>query len=358
MSEQTREQYFKHYQDLGKVMFEKCTIPTVADFANAYNTKKPDKKALDKITQITEYTGNTSSIAKSVSRRNDNYSEKDSADFMADVIAANVTDITQSGYFYKKLVSSCDDMKIDSDDCGSTGEEMKLPIDETTFIYKVRNHYITELGKYVESIDELPKKGTIHVRSFLTCKHDDKMRTFCKKCAGLFRRSANTNFVPKYIGIYSTLMITEHATQASLDSMNKGSGSEKVNVVLETKLDGICKSFDDAKIKIKEIIDTIGWQGVESRFYEVALLSRWRFNGNRWDFVLLPNSIKHQSDVLGAFIFTPNEKMFKKLLLAGTFDAFSTRTRIAFDNYEDITDDYYYGDPAYNTSEEDDSSES
>lgn len=319
----TRKEYVKQYHKLGDAMFEKCVAPTVFDFAAAFEDN--DEEAMKKITTITSYTGNTDDIIKSVKRRNNNYSEQESKKFMQSVIAANVTDITESGYFYKKLISSCDDMTIEIDDCGSEGTEMKLPIDEDTFNYKVRNHWVMELGKYVEDYKDIPKKGKIHVRTFLSCDHG--IRHFCKKCAGLYRRSYDTEFTPKNIGIYSTLMITEHATQASLDSMNKGT-AEKVNVTLEKKIPDV-KDIIEAKKKIQEIIDNIGNVGVESRFYEIALLSRWR-NG---EFSALQTSFLKQPDLLGAFIYKPSKTTFTKLLLADTFEANSMKTKIAFDKY-------------------------
>ncbi|MBQ8218490.1 MAG: hypothetical protein IJZ79_01960 [Bacilli bacterium] len=319
----TRQEYVKHYHELGDAMFEHCIIPTVSDFAKAFEDN--DEEAMAKITKITKFTNNTDDIIKSVNRRNNNYSEQESKKFMQSVIAANVTDITESGYFYKKLISSCDDMTIEIDDCGSEGVEMQMPIDESTFEYKVRNHWVMELNKYVEDYEDLPKTGTIHVRTFLACNHG--IRHFCKKCAGLFRRSYDTEFTPKNIGIYSTLMITEHATQASLDSMNKGT-AEKVNVTLESKMEDI-KDIMQLKARINEVVDQIGNVGVESRFYEIALLSRWR-NG---EMSALKSSFCKQPDVLGTFIYTPSKTTFKKLLLANTFEANSMKTRIAFDRY-------------------------
>ena len=319
----TRKEYVAKYHKLGEAMFEHCITPNVADFANAFMDN--NEESMNKITTITSYTGNTDDIIKSVNRRDNNYSEAESKKFMQSVIAANVTDITESGYFYKKLISSCDDMTIEIDDCGSEGTEIDLPIDENTFNYKVRNHWVMELNKYVENYKDIPKKGKIHVRTFLSCDHG--IRHFCKKCAGLYRRSYDTEFTPKNIGIYSTLMITEHATQASLDSMNKGT-AEKVNVTLEQKIPEV-NDIITAKKKIQEIIDNIGNVGVESRFYEVALLSRWR-NGK---FSALQTSFLKQPDVLGAFIYKPNTTTFNKLLLAGRFEANSMKTKIAFDKY-------------------------
>ncbi|MEE3344610.1 MAG: hypothetical protein VZS44_10990, partial [Bacilli bacterium] len=212
-------------------------------------------------------------------------------------------------------------------DCGSTGIEIELPIDEDTFNYRVRNHWVMELDKYVERYKDIPKKGTIHIRTFLSCKHGT--RHFCKKCAGLFRRSYNTEFTPKHIGLYATLMITEHATQASLDSMNKGT-SEKVNVMLEQPITNKIKKLSDAKAKIEEIITEIGNVGVESRFYEVALLSRWRDN----NFKSLMYSFHYQEDKLGTFIYSPSQKTFVDMVRTKKFNASSTKSKIAFDKYD------------------------
>lgn len=324
MTTMNRKKYVEHYHDLGEAMFKNCTIPTVGDFARAYN--KNDAEAKEKIATITKFTGNASDIDESMRRRNSIYSDAESKKFMNSVIAANITDITDSGWFYKKLISSCDDMTIVADDCGSAGEEFTCPIDEATFKYKIRNRFVVELNDFVEEYKKLPKKGTIHVRTFLTCKKGP--RHFCAKCAGLFRRSYNTTFVPKNIGIYSTLMITEHATQASLDSMNKGI-SDKLNVLLEQKIPKIT-DLNAAKDKIREIIDQIGDVGVESRFYEIALLSRWR-NG---EFASLMNSFIKQEDLFGAFIYAPRDKIFNKMIEVGTFNANSMKTKIAFDVYD------------------------
>ena len=336
MDEKNRKKYFKHYQDIGSKMFTECVTPTVGDFVKAYVDN--DKKANAMFDEFKQFTG--TDLSSSVRRRLCNYSEEDSNTFMEQVIAANVTDITESGYFYKKLASSTDGMTIDIDDCGSKGEEIELTDEvvgatdeefEIFFKYRLFEHWITELDKYVTEFKDVKKlRGKkIHVRSFLSCKRGT--RCFCKKCAGLFRRSYQSEFTPKNIGIYATYMITEHATQASLDSMNKGCG-EKINKILEVMDDDMkkkIKNIDDAKQKIREIIDYIGWVGVESRFYEIALLSRWRGNS----FVSMKSSIHKQSDYFGSFIFSPNKSTLIKLVNAGTFEADSLKTKIAFDEF-------------------------
>lgn len=355
MPDKSRKEYIEEYHYLGSKMFSTCEIPTVYTFAKAYahdidfgidtsnkkevnKAKKERKAAQDEISEITSFTKNESDIQNSINRRQYNYSEEESSKFMKSVIAANVTDITESGYFYKKLMSCTDSVTIDIDDCGSEGMEFTLPlaIDEkdaiSVFEYKIRNRWVVELGKYVEEFEDLPKTGTIHVRTFLTCKHG--IKHFCKKCAGLFRRSYDTEFTPNNIGMYSTLMITEHATQASLDSMNNGT-SEKINVILEKKVDPKEITFaniEEGKQWILKIIDTIGNVGVESRFYEVALLSRWNSSSKTFDSI--ERAFTYRDDKLGTFIYKPNKNSFKKLVHAGTFKANSMKTKIAFDEYD------------------------
>ena len=321
-----RQEYIQLYKDLGDKMFSNCVIPTVFDFANA--TVNRNKKAQAKIDVLTNYTGKK--VDDSLSRRTCNYSEDESKKYMQSVIAANISDITDSGFFYKKLISSADDMLIVTDDCGSEGIELELPVTEEIFNYKIKYRWVNELNKYVEDFSEIEKlkKKSIHVRNAVECKNSFK-RCFCKKCMGLFRRSYDTEFTPKYIGLYSTLMITEKATQASLDSMNKGV-AEKLNVILERKIEPAPHNIDEAKEAIYNIINEIGWTAhIESRFYEIAMLSRWRNN----KFEQLISSFTKQEDKLGAYI--SKDSTFKDLILAKEFKANTAKTRLAFDIYDD-----------------------
>lgn len=329
-----RGKYNEVVQLLGKKMFSECVVPTVYDFANI-----EQDESLNKITHISEFTGNTEDILSSIKKREANYTEEESSKFMKSVIAANITDITESGYFYKKLISSCDNMRIIEDDCKSGGEKINLPIDEDFYEYKVKLRYIKELDGYTETFEEFQMKtkdkNSIHVRTFLTCKTDINHRCFCKKCAGVFKRSHDDIFTPEDIGIYSTLMITEHATQASLDSMNKGV-SVSLNSLIETKLDK--KEFGDyasVKKKINEIVDQIGNIGVQSRYYEIALLSRfYRKNDGSFDPSSLQTSFMKQGDKLGAFIYKPTEKNFIKLLSSKFINADSMKSKIMMDAYD------------------------
>jgi hypothetical protein len=337
-----REDYLDIYYIIGDSMFSTCYVPNVADFANAFGKKTgKTKEAQRKIEQITSFTGNYQDIVNSVKRRDAKYTEAESAKFMNSVIAANVSDITESGYFYKKLISSCDNMYIDLkyEDCKSNGEEIQLPIDKTTYNYKIKHRFIIEIDKYTETYEEflieIKDLESIHIRTFLTCKRSRDHRTFCKKCAGLFKREHYSSFIPEYIGIYSTLMITEHATQSSLDSMNKGT-SEKVNVLLEQRIHrDETKTYEDVKNKINEIIDDIGFIGVESRFYEIALLSRmYKQKDNTWLTAPLVTSFLRQGDEFGSFIYRPSKDTFRKMLSADKIKVSSVKSKIAFDEYD------------------------
>ena len=95
-----RDQYLKVYQKLGSKMFSECIVPTVADFCKIVEGHKDEKTD-----NITKFTGNGKDINNSVNRRDATFSEEESSKFLNSVIAANVTDITESGFFYKKLIS-------------------------------------------------------------------------------------------------------------------------------------------------------------------------------------------------------------------------------------------------------------
>jgi len=336
----SREDYFKVYDLLNSAVFYESYIPNVGDFALA---AEQNTEALDRIRQITEFTNNTDDILTSANRRAVDYKEEESNKFMKSVIAANVTDITESGYFYKQLASSCDDMHIDTtvEDCGAIGKEIDLPIDENTYNFHVRNHYISELSNYSTNYDEFRQKtaklSSIHVRTFLYCNRGH--RTFCKRCAGIYQRSHNTTFIPKSIGIYSTLMITEHATQASLDSMNNGT-SEKLNVALAQPIAAKdVQTTEDTRRTFNKIIDTIGNIGVESRFYEIALLSRLHEIDDKIVPSALVTSFLKSDDAFGKFIYRPSHKTLKQLVTIKDISHLSTKSKIALDIYEEENSD-------------------
>ena len=344
LSEVSREKYIDTYHKLGELMFEECDVPTVGDFVDIIKKTSNYEKSKNKLTQITSFTGNTSDIEKSLAKTSSLYSAEESQEFMKKVIASNIDDISNSGFFYKKLMASTDNMRISTKikDCGSEGEPYLVEdITKDIYEYKIKTHFIQELDKYIEDYDEFVELcksrnlTTVHVRTFLTCTVSKNHKTFCPKCAGLFRRNDQHTFIPKYIGLYSTLMITEHATQASLDSMNKGR-SKSVNAIIEEKFENDkFESYDKVKETIEEIIDDIGNVGVLSKYYEIALLSRF-YKGANDTYTVSPliSSIMKQKDELGTFIYRPTIDNFHKLLSKDEISASSLKSRIMFDIYE------------------------
>ena len=337
----SRDKYFSVYKKLGEQMFENCYIPNVADFANAYgeqNDKSED--AMNRIKQVTNFTGKQDDIDKSLTREDSLYTEEDSKKFMNDVISANVTSIRDSGFLYKKATSSTDGMKITEEDCGSIGIEFVLPVDEVTYLYKIRHHFVTELGNYTEDytdfLDKTHNMSIIHVRTYVSCTTDiENHQFFCKKCAGLYRRSHDTSFIPKNIGLFSCLMVCEKATQASLDSMNKGAKAP-FNLILERKLPN-CSSYEEVIKQIDGIIDEIGWdEEIESRHYEIILLSRLRKGKRKYQFKSLVTSFVDNEDCFGAWMYRHNAQTLEKLLDSDWVELSSTKSKIAFGDYENI----------------------
>ena len=247
-----REKYMKIYHILGDAMWELCDIPNVGDFAKMINENNEESK--EKIKNITDFTGNYDETIENIEKTEVEITNEMSNKHIDKVIASNSSDISDSGFFYKKLISSCDNIKIDDGDCGSKGREWNVSdIDKATFNYRIKNQYINELGKmfvdWNDFKDETVNLDKIHVRSPLYCNHSEDGRKICKKCAGLFYRSYDNIFTPYDFGIYSTLMITEKATQASLDSMNKGK-AVSINEIIE-KL----KFKNGTKEEFKKIVE-------------------------------------------------------------------------------------------------------
>lgn len=347
-----RDYYIRIYRLLGENMWNKCQIPTVGDFASILKDSpksKQRKMAEAELNDLTSFTGNADDIKESLEKRELNYTNEQSDKFMNKVIASNITDISDSGWFYKKLISSADNMKVDEDapDCGSVGVEYKIDdITEDLYDFKIKFQFINEIDGYCPlSWDEFNRlmqdikkigDGYIHVRTPLTCQHSHDHRTICPVCAGIVKRSNEPNniFIPKNFGVYSTLMITEHATQASLDSMNNGQ-SENLNKILDRPIKAAHYTWDEAKKIIEEIVDEIGNIGVQARFYEIALMSRfYELDDGTFRPSSMMFSFKNQGDLLGQFIYAPTEKAFSQLISSNSINATSIKSKIMFDIYE------------------------
>lgn len=328
-----RDAYMEIYGLIKKNMWKYCTIPTVGDIVDFMEGIENEN-----FDDITEFLGNREKLEKSLQREDAMYSNEESEVFIDKVISSNVTDISESGWFYKKLMASTDDVYITEDDCGSIGVSYKPEdIDEAMYDFKIRFSHVNELGRpaiepYSEFIQNIGGFDFIHVRTPSRC-HLAKQRKLCRTCCGVVKKAQEDYYTPKNFGVFSTLMITEHATQASLDSMNKGT-SENVNIILDRKMGKRNMTWEEALEEIDNIIETIGDVGVQARFYDVALISRLHESNGRYTASSFQYSITHQQDALGAFIFSPTERNFIKLVNKGEFEADSIKTQIMFDKYE------------------------
>lgn len=338
-----RSEYIKLYHMLEKFMWSDVSMPTVGDFASFFESQDDESKDHSKISDIGEFTGNMGKIEKLLRKDTIKYSDEDSNEHMQKVISANKTEISMSGWFYKKLMSSSDDIRLIEDDCGAEAVKFNLDdIDLSTYEFKIQFMWVEELQQYatysyedfVDKINrDLPDATEIHVRTLLNC-NNAKDRCLCKKCVGVFKLNHDKEIQPNDFGIFATLMVTEHATQGSLDSMNKGK-STNVNYALDRKPDRLL-TWEEAKDFINDTCDMIGSIGVHSRFYQCAMMSRFYKNAllGKYNAFPLNNSIRHQDDKLGLFIYASNKDNFINMIQSGKFNANSIKTQIMFDLYE------------------------
>lgn len=335
-----RGDYFEFYQFLGQFVWEYSKIPNIGDFVDYINGD-----VTENYKKIIEYTDNTEKVDALLNKTSSRYTDEESNKHIKSVNASNNTDIKDAGYFYKKLMSSTDDFTITIDDCGSTGTEyITGEIDENLFEFKIRFSHIVELnktftGNYKEFQKAIMGFDKIHIRSILSCE-EGKHRKCCSVCAGTYMLNNKDEFQPKDLGIFSTLMITEHATQASLDSMNKGT-SENINKMLDKKPSKVFLSWKEVQEFINNLIDDIGNIGVQSRFYELALLSRVRYDENRkaYKVYAIGNVAEYGEDKLGMYLYRKGSyKKFLDLIKTKEFESNSMKSQIMFDIYQNITD--------------------
>ena len=336
LEELNRKEYIELYKEIGKNMWDYCTTPTVGEIAEILEGGKSDL-----FDNVTNFFGKRKSIIKRLNRTDDNYSDQDSQNFMADTISSNSTDISNSGVCYDMLMASTDDIRIVMEDCGSKGKTFNVSeIDKETYNHRIRFSYVEELNDYAKDlypkfIEKISKYDTINVRTPLTCNEIEN-RKLCKRCAGVIKKSLNRHETPINFGIFSTLMITEKATQASLDSMNKGR-SENISRILRRKAPAKIFTWEEILEHIDNTIKEIGREVGQARFYEIALYSVFYKNKltNKYFAASLSGSFYNQGDFLGSFIYKPSEKNFKKMLRAKEFEASSIKSQLFFDKYTD-----------------------
>lgn len=326
-----RDKFQKFYTFLNDMLFEMPGI-TIEDL------KEIKKETEDMDDEERNFFSNEKLRKFSGTKKNVKYLDEESTEFIKEVKASNVTEISDSGYFYKKISNCLDDIFIEKDDCESEGELFNAKkIDEDTFNFYVRDCFVTELdgtyNDYLEFVGDVGAKdlSKVHVRNPLTCKMAKK-RCFCKKCCGSIN-TGGRELTSKNIGFITSLAVTETSTQASLSSMNEGT-KENINVVLEKKLPNSTEWENVINI-VRDRVKSIGYQDVQSRWYYISLLSRYVFNENKNCYVatsFMTNS-NYGEDLLGAYIFQHNEQNLKKMINKGEFRVKSLKSKSLFGIY-------------------------
>lgn len=327
----SRKDYFDKNQELGKNLWDNENIPTVADIADFMNGNTENEK----MNRLFDFFDNKEDFMKMATRSNNSYSQDESSNFIRKVMSANNSDISKAGYFYKLLMASADDFTITESDCRSQGVEYNVKsVNEDIYNYRIKFSFINELKNYCrwnynEFVNYCKNNSleNIHVRTPLTCSHA-KSHCICKKCSGALP-SNTTN-----IGTFTALMVTEHATQSALSSMNKGR-KENINDLLTIGFTGKSNpSWENITEWICNIVNKLENKNVSSRFYEIALLSRVRKENGNFIVCSLKSSINYSGNLFGAYIFTPTNKNFEKIIKAKQFDDNSLKLQIAINDYK------------------------
>lgn len=321
-----RDEYIDLNNKLSKKLWENEPSATVSDFADMILGKDNDN-----LNSIIKFFDNEEELNNMANRVSAIYSPEESREFIAKVISANSSDITQAGWMYKLLMASADTTRIVSDDCGSDGREFKLDdITEDAYNYYVYNMWVHEYNDFMNMQYNCfilwmkeNNLNIIHVRNPATCK-DSINHNLCRKCCGYLPENI-TN-----VGIFSTLMVTENVTQSALSSMNKGK-KVSINDALKEAYTGNISNVNEW---IYGICDSIINPNVESRFYEIILLSRIKKVNNEYTVISLQNSMMVTDDLLGIFIKAPNMTNYTNMIHKGTFEDNSIKSMIAFNEYK------------------------
>lgn len=339
-----RDEYFKKNQKLGKELWENEKIPTVFDIAQFMNGEDNEK-----MNAIFDFFDNKDEFSKMANRTHNMYDQDESSSFIKKVQAANCDEISLSGYFYKLLMASADDFRIIMDDCGSEGKEIDLSNDEEfteeNYNYYVKSMYVNEFGEnsnidYKKFKEKIKNDGIkkIHVRTPNTCKCA-KNHGICKKCSGELPPKI------KNIGTFTALCVTEHVTQGALSSMNKGL-KQNINDALMSGYPGDEK-WESIIPWIDSIVKSLENDAVQSRYYEISLLSRVRRDRDAKDgeenYVVasMKGSINYSGNIFGQYIFTPSIRNFKKIINKKHFEDNSLKLKIAMNNFEENDNNDY-----------------
>ncbi len=322
-----RADYVQTNQDLGEDLWERERVPTVADIAQFMSGEQNEK--MDAIFRFLE---NKDDFMKMATRTQHLYGQDESSAYIAKVMSANNDDISQAGYFYFLLMASADDFLVQENDCKSQGVLWKKEdITEEAYNYRIRFMYINEAKLYMRYGYErfrswMDEKGydEIHVRTPLTCACA-KNHGVCKRCAGALPNTKNA-------GLFTTLMVTESATQGALSSMNKGK-KENINKIIQRGYGG-GPSWEEISAWVSDMVEELKNPNVAARFYEIAFLSRVRKVKDHFVVAGLKGSINYSDNLFGQYIFQRTNKAFKRMIDAGSFEDGSLKLQIAVNDFE------------------------
>lgn len=343
-----RDEYFKKNQELASRLWNEQDLPTVLDIADFVKDGTESKR----LKKIFEFLDNKEDFTSMATRDKHLYNQDESSAFIRKVMSANNKEISESGYFYKLLMESADDLVLTQETCNSKGRVYNLKnvgFEESDFNYYVNALYCTEIGGFVDcSYDEFLEMYQkelqdcgyqIHVLSPLTCECL-KTRGICRRCCGKLPTKT------KNVGTFTTLMVTESATQSALSSMNKGR-KENINQTLTQRYDG-AYNITPIKAWIASVVDDLKNKNVSSRFYELALISRIKFDKTDTNFEYpyissLKSSIQFSGNLFGSYIFSPTEKNINKMINEGEFEDNSLKLKIALNKFDEDDSCFFEG---------------
>lgn len=332
-----RDQYFQKNQELAELVWHGEDIPTVGDIADFMKGQENPR-----MQAIFDFFENKSGFVEMAQRQGAAYTEEESKTFIQSVMSSNNTDISKAGYFYKLLMASADDFSIVSTDCGNPGVEWVVQdVNESDWQYRIRYQWVNELKEYADgTLDDFKRLcdelmlSKVHVRTPLCCTcfpHDleaansMKVRGVCSKCAGKLPDGVQN------LGAFTTLMVTEHATQSALNSMNKGVKKD-INDSLKQGYPGP-QTWEGIEQWIREVCEDLRGDKVFARFYEIALMSRIRYDWKGPFVSAMISSINHSGNLFGSYIFSPKEKHFENIVQTGDFEDNSLKLQIAMNQY-------------------------
>jgi hypothetical protein len=329
-----RGEYVQEYRDLAEQVIEKEKLPFASDLLDF---ALEDKKS-ERLQYMFDFFDNEEELKGQITRTSLTFSDEESKEFIDSVIAANISDISESGTIYKYLQASGDSFRVRGKDCHSKGREVALPLDETGFTYHVKNcnayfddpNNLVIFDNYESFKQACEGHDKIFVRSPISCKLSTK-KGCCPVCAGELPEGIQN------LGAFSTLMITEVATQNALSSMNKGK-KKNVNTLLtlpakneEGKDISSLKEFYEWS---SQILEDLEGDKVERRFYEIAFLSRLKTVDLETGKVKVASLSNPDSEnYFGEFIYHPKEKAFRNMLSNSPFLDDSLKSQIALNSY-------------------------